>query len=560
MPGARCLYENYNPRSPELSLVCSDIDLQAWLAARSLSVTDLSPVPATLPDGSLAHGLYATANGERVLLARYVSDHFHPPVPRSRDEVRAEYLETLGIAPATVTATGAFVPQDNACVAGVELAVVGYTPTTYSGPVLLMRHCGPNPAGPYYGRRILYHEGHSHVELTDGIDFVRWLADLGFEVYVAEMPLFGRNTPSPEDPPPPALTHEEYADFERDAVSPLWSEILTPIASFIAILRQGATGPVGLIGRSGGGMTAYSIGLAHPAVDFVISIAGGTPLSMRLAAPAGPLEISDWEQWSPRTYSRVGHEELQRHAGRLGSLHLYGGLDPCCFRVAPGDGFYEWLGLPTGDGRIVEIYVDPDNDQHALSEPGKPVLMSFLDRVFIQPELTVSIAGATGGRVVSVPADIDCPGACAAFYPADQAVALEATAQAGFFFAGWSGACAGTGSCLVTLATNRQVTATFEPIPVALAVSIAGEGLGTVTSIPAGIDCGATCAADFPQGATVNLQAIAAAGSLFAGWSGACTGTGPCVVTMNAATQVSASFTTVRHPSSSSAPASGAEP
>src|SRR5439155_644747 len=74
-----------------------------------------------------------------------------------------------------------------------------------------------------------------------------------------------------------------------------------------------------------------------------------------------------------------------------------------------------------------------------------------------------------------------------------------------------------------------------------LTVVKAGTGSGTVTSSPAGISCGATCAAasaDYDSGTVVTLSATAAAGgSTFAGWSGGgCSGTRPCTVTMRTAT------------------------
>jgi hypothetical protein len=71
----------------------------------------------------------------------------------------------------------------------------------------------------------------------------------------------------------------------------------------------------------------------------------------------------------------------------------------------------------------------------------------------------------------------------------------------------------------------------------------AGTGSGTVTSSPAGINCGATCSFGFTSGTSVTLTATAAAGSTFTGWSGACTGTGSCVVIMSAAKSVTATFT-----------------
>ena len=79
-----------------------------------------------------------------------------------------------------------------------------------------------------------------------------------------------------------------------------------------------------------------------------------------------------------------------------------------------------------------------------------------------------------------------------------------------------------------------------------LSVNRIGTGTGTVISNPAGIDCGATCAASFTSGASVTLSATADTGSSFAGWSGAgCSGTGSCIVTMDAAKTVTATFTAV---------------
>jgi hypothetical protein len=75
-----------------------------------------------------------------------------------------------------------------------------------------------------------------------------------------------------------------------------------------------------------------------------------------------------------------------------------------------------------------------------------------------------------------------------------------------------------------------------------LIVGKAGTGLGTVTSSPAGIACGSDCSQAYPGGTPVTLTATASGGSTFTGWSGACTGTGSCQVTMNGPRTVTASF------------------
>ena len=83
----------------------------------------------------------------------------------------------------------------------------------------------------------------------------------------------------------------------------------------------------------------------------------------------------------------------------------------------------------------------------------------------------------------------------------------------------------------------------------ALAVSRAGAGSGTVTSSPAGVDCGQVCSANFAAGSTVTLTATPAAGSTFAGWSGSgCSGTGTCQLTISEARSVTATFDTVTPP------------
>jgi PKD repeat protein len=81
---------------------------------------------------------------------------------------------------------------------------------------------------------------------------------------------------------------------------------------------------------------------------------------------------------------------------------------------------------------------------------------------------------------------------------------------------------------------------------------------GNVTSTPAGINCTGSCTANFLDGATVSLTASPAAGRAFAGWTGDCSGQGAtCVVTMNAARTVAATFTaTAPTPAIPAAPAS----
>src|SRR5687768_1168852 len=74
----------------------------------------------------------------------------------------------------------------------------------------------------------------------------------------------------------------------------------------------------------------------------------------------------------------------------------------------------------------------------------------------------------------------------------------------------------------------------------ALSAFVTGGGVGKVTSTPRGISCGDTCYAVFDQGTPVTLTPSIDPQSTFTGWSGACTGVGPCVVSMDAAKSVTA--------------------
>ena len=155
-------------------------------------------------------------------------------------------------------------------------------------------------------------------------------------------------------------------------------------------------------------------------------------------------------------------------------------------------------------------------------------------------ELTVAVEGSGAGSVTSDPAGIDCPGDCSEEYFGTQQVELAPDADAGSVFTGWSGDCTGSGACAPTMSTARSVTATFALLR-SLTVTLAGDGGGTVTSDPDGIDCGLDCDHQYADGASVGLTAEPDVLSLFAGWSGDCTGAS-CELTMSAARSVTATF------------------
>ncbi|MEX2500389.1 MAG: choice-of-anchor Q domain-containing protein [Wenzhouxiangellaceae bacterium] len=150
------------------------------------------------------------------------------------------------------------------------------------------------------------------------------------------------------------------------------------------------------------------------------------------------------------------------------------------------------------------------------------------------PTLTLDVFVTAGGSVQSAPAGIACPGDCSQDYAEGTLVELTASPDSGFAFDGWSGDCAGTSTCQVTMSQARSVQATFEPATVfySIDVEIEGNGIGMVESTPAGIDCPGDCSASFESGELVTLNAISGGSSTFFGWRADCApaGTGACQI------------------------------
>lgn len=101
------------------------------------------------------------------------------------------------------------------------------------------------------------------------------------------------------------------------------------------------------------------------------------------------------------------------------------------------------------------------------------------------------------------------------------------------------------GEGIVEIAYDAAATMTMRCAPsfvFTLSVALTGGGPGRVTSAPTGIDCPSDCSHSAVRGTQVTLTAADTADSIFTGWSGACSGTGSCVVTLDADATVQANF------------------
>ncbi len=156
--------------------------------------------------------------------------------------------------------------------------------------------------------------------------------------------------------------------------------------------------------------------------------------------------------------------------------------------------------------------------------------------------LSTSKIGNGSGTIASNPSGIDCGTICSASFSSGTAVTLTANPTSGSAFSGWSGDCYGTDTCTVSMTAAKTVTATFTAaVATTYDLSVSKVGNGTVTSNPTGINCGtgSGCSASFNSGTSVTLMANPASGI----FSGGCTGTGTCTVSMAVAKNVTATFT-----------------
>ena len=194
-----------------------------------------------------------------------------------------------------------------------------------------------------------------------------------------------------------------------------------------------------------------------------------------------------------------------------------------------GSAFVSWEGACAGQGNPCTLTIAADETVTASFAP-----------LF---GLSVAAAGAGSGAVRSDPDGIDCGQDCFEAYVSGTTVTLTATPSAGSAFVSWEGACAGQGNpCTLAMTASRSVTAHFG-LTSRLEVVLRGNGSGTVTSTPPGIECGSDCSEIYLRGTVVTLLAAPADGSRFVRWEGACRGRSAiCSLTLASSASVAARF------------------
>ena len=194
--------------------------------------------------------------------------------------------------------------------------------------------------------------------------------------------------------------------------------------------------------------------------------------------------------------------------------------------------------VPSGTYYLAAL-ADPADAVSETNEANNGAVAGLFSIGTSRPSIDYALLGTGAGVVAFAPGD-SCAGNCRQSYDSGSSVTLTAAPSTGSTFAGWGGACTGTGACTVTLDGDKAITATFVREPF-LSYIAAGNGTGMVAFVP-GTSCTGNCSQPYVAGAQVALTALPGLGSRFTGWGGACAGTGPCMVTMTGDQTVSATF------------------
>ncbi|MFH1648474.1 MAG: thrombospondin type 3 repeat-containing protein [Patescibacteria group bacterium] len=136
----------------------------------------------------------------------------------------------------------------------------------------------------------------------------------------------------------------------------------------------------------------------------------------------------------------------------------------------------------------------------------------------------INVTKTGSGTVTSSPSGINCGCDCnEVFFGASRIVTLTANPAIGATFMGWEGDCSGTGDCVLDTSHHRNVVAKFTQGG-QYTLTVNKNGSGTVTSTPAGINCGNDCGEVYNNGNQVTLTITADSGRSITGlsFSGSC--------------------------------------
>ena len=285
---------------------------------------------------------------------------------------------------------------------------------------------------------------------------------------------------------------------------------------------------------------------------------GGDGGCLNLDAPCGTVFKITLDGNLTLVHTFDGYDGASPQAG------LVEGLDGNYYGATTGGGSYTncypygcgtiFRMTPAGDVTVLHAFLNidgsapasavlsaADGNLYGTTYEGGSSSLGTLFSVSTSPTqypLTVSVSA--NGTVTSTDGLINCPGNCSHSYNSGLQVTLNANPAPGYSLSAWTGACTGRDTCAVTMNQAQSVQATFVQNSYTLTASISGQG--TIASTDGVITCPGSCSHTYLSLTPVTLNAAPASGWSFAGWSGACTGTGSCQLTMLGNYGVSAYF------------------
>lgn len=173
----------------------------------------------------------------------------------------------------------------------------------------------------------------------------------------------------------------------------------------------------------------------------------------------------------------------------------------------PSSIFNGWGGDCSGASNTTMITVSADSECTA-------------DFEIQQFNVDISINPPGGGSVTSSPSGIDCPGDCSELFDINTFINLNESPDPDFNFASWTGDPDCSDGDIDDLMEDTSCTANFNIKRFVVTVVIAGDGVGSVSSMPAGITCPGDCTEIYDIHTMVNLNETVNPDSDFLGWSG----------------------------------------
>ena len=100
----------------------------------------------------------------------------------------------------------------------------------------------------------------------------------------------------------------------------------------------------------------------------------------------------------------------------------------------------------------------------AADSPGAKILAAAPPSLVATSQRLNLAITAGSGKLLTVPASVECSSTCIADIEAGMTVSVRAIPAPGYVFAGWDGACTDPSACSVTMSGSRSVSARFSPV------------------------------------------------------------------------------------------------